>query len=368
MSFAAKWIDLQGGKPEIYRLQEIPMPKQTKPPLERPTIYDVARHAGVSPATVSNVQRGVKTVSLENVHKVKEAVLTLGYRRDQRAANLRSSRGALIGLIIPDFANPFYGALVAACEKLADAEGFRLVAVSNHDDFENEVRHIQELIDWRVAGLMIVPRTAQVPGIDALIADGVPTVVLDRVMEGCPFDSVDVDNSESCGQMVQKFYAAGHRHLLVVATSLVLPNMQARLDGVISAAAQMPERMEIEVIRSGLDLESATRVMVQRFETGPLPTAIFSLFIQGTLASLREITRCELSIPDQISLAGFDDFEWMQVIHPPVAAVIQPVAGLAQTAMRLLTDRMAAPLQKPRHAQLACTLQSRGSIGRIHRR
>lgn len=341
------------------------MPSQTKTAVDRPTIYDVARHAGVSPATVSNVQRGVKTVSLENVRKVNEAVLALGYRRDQRAANLRSNRGALIGLIIPDFTNPFYGALVAACEKLADAQGFRLVAVSNHDDFENEVRHIKELIDWRVAGVLIVPSTAKVPGIDALIADGVPTVVLDRVMEDCPFDSVNVDNSESCGQMVQQFYDAGHRHLLVAAASIELPNMQARLGGVIRAAAQMPEPMEIEVIRSGLDLESATKVMVQRFETGPLPTAIFSLFIQGTLASLREITRFDLSMPNQISLAGFDDFEWMQVMHPPVAAVIQPVAGLAETAMRLLTDRMAAPLQKRRHEQLACSLQSRGSIGRI---
>ena len=342
------------------------MPEQIKTSLERPTIYDVARHAGVSPATVSNVQRGVKTVSLENIRKVTEAVQLLGYRRDQRAANLRSRRNALIGLIIPDFTNPFYSALVAACEKLADAQGFRLVAVSNHENFENEVRKIQELIDWRVAGLMIVPSTAQVSGIEALKTDGVPTVVLDRVMNTCPFDSVNVNNSISCENMVQKFYDAGHRHLLVAATTLALPNMQARLDGVMKAAERMPQRMNIEVMRSGLDLESATKAMVERFESGPRPTAIFSLFIQGTLASLREIARCRLSIPDQISLAGFDDFEWMQVMHPPIAAVIQPVSSIAETAMQMLAERIAAPHQKLRHVQLDCAVDSRGSIGRIH--
>ena len=332
------------------------------PSADRPTIYDVARRAAVCPATVSNVLRGVSTVGSENVRRVAEAVSALGYRRDPLAANLRRNRRALIGLVVPDFKNPFFGSLIAAIEKLADAQGYRLVAVSSHDDGAAEARQVEALIDWRVAGIIIVPSGASVAGESALLADSVPTVVLDRVERGGPFDSVGVENAQSCGAMVRRFYDAGHRHLLVVVSTLALSNMRARLEGIQAAAHAMPEPIHIEILRSGLDIESATRAMAVRFDAGPAPTAIFALFIQATLAALREIARRDLTLPNDISLAGFDDFEWMQVMHPPVAAVVQPVEALAARAFARLAELIERPGQRPVFDELACDLAFRGSI------
>jgi LacI family transcriptional regulator len=329
---------------------------------DRPTIYDVARRAAVSPATVSNVLRGVTTVSAENMRRVFEAIGELGYRRDPLAANLRRNRRALIGLIVPDFKNPFFGSLIAAIEKLAEKKGYRLVAVSSHDDDAAETQQIDALIDWRVAGIVIVPSGDSTAGVAALKADSMPTVMLDRVGPGGAFDSVGVENAQACAAMVRRFYDAGHRRLLVAVSTLALSNMRARLEGIHAAATAMPEPMRIEILRSGLDIESAKRAMAERFDKGPAPTAIFALFIQATLAALREIARRGLSLPDDISLAGFDDFEWMQVMHPPVAAVVQPVEALAARAFSRLVERIEQPGRPPVFDELACDLAFRGSI------
>jgi len=329
---------------------------------DRPTIYDVARQAAVSPATVSNVLRGVTTVSHENLQRVTKAVRELGYRRDPLAANLRSNRRSLIGLIVPDFKNPFFGALVASIEKLADTNGYRLVAVSSHGDAEAERQQVEALIDWRVAGIIIVPSSKSIAGEESLRAEAMPTVVLDRIAAGNQFDNVGVENARSCELMVRRFYDAGHRRLLVAVSSFALSNMRSRLNGVRAAARSMPEPMQIEILRSGLDLESATRAMSSRFENGEVPGAIFALFIQATLAALREIARRGLSIPHDISLAGFDDFEWMQVMHPPIAAVIQPVEALAECAFNRLAERIEEPHKLPSLDELSCALEYRGSI------
>jgi LacI family transcriptional regulator len=144
-----------------------------------------------------------------------------------------------------------------------------------------------------------------------------------------------------------------------------LSNMKARIGGITEVAVTLSREMEIEVLPCGADLDSATRAMARRFDQSPRPTAVFALFIQATLAALREIARRGLTIPDDISLAGFDDCEWMQLMHPPIATVIQPVEEMAERAWRQLLGRMENPDEVVRRFQLPCQLDFRGSIGRL---
>ncbi len=333
----------------------------------RPTIYDVARDAGLSAGTVSNVLRGVQTVSPENVEKVRSSIQALGYRRDVLAAHFRQGRRTLMGLIIPDFVNPFYSALVVACERAAERHGYRLVTVSNHENLAAEERHIEELIGIRAAGILIVPSSANLPAVAALRDDGMPTVVLDRVMPDCPFDSVGINNAATATCIARPFFEAGHRTLTVIATSLALPNMDARLAGVIAAAREYGATQGIEVVRCGLDLENASAALRHRFETGKPPKAILSLFIQGTLAALQQISRAGLAVPGDISIAGFDDVEWMRVMPVPISAVNQPIAALAETAVAMLDERIAGNDAPPRESRLECSLELRGSIRDVSR-
>ncbi|MBI2717262.1 MAG: LacI family DNA-binding transcriptional regulator [Rhizobiales bacterium] len=328
----------------------------------RPTIYDVAQRARVSPATVSKVLRGVTTVSPANAERVNEAVQELSYRRDALAANLRRNRRAIVGLIVPDFRNPFFGALVAEIERLAEEQGFRLVAVSSSESAEKEAAQIEALLDWRVGGLIVIPATGQLASAARLRQEAMPLVILDRVPDRIPFDGVGVDNAEACAAMVRHFHDLGHRRLLVAASLPRLPNMAERLRGVAEAAEALAQPMDIETLFCGAGLDSASRTMARRFAEAPLPTAVFTLYIQGTLAVLRAIGAHDLAIPGEISIAGFDDFEWMQVMHPPVATVIQPVAKLARAAWEQLHLRIDHPLEPLVRRRLSCRVEFRGSI------
>ncbi len=330
--------------------------------MARPTIYDVARRASVSPATVSKVLRGIATVGAGNASRVNEAVRELGYRRDPLAANLRRNRRALVGLIVPDFRNPFFGALVASIEKLAEASGYRLVTVSTSETESMERRQIEALLDWRVAGIVLIPSSAGLASIRRLKAEAMPTVIVDRVSANSPFDGIGVDNAEASAKMVRRFYDHGHRHLLVAASSPDLPNMAERIEGVHAAARAMGEPMHIEILACGASLESATSAMARRFKQGVPPKAVFGLFIQATLAVLREVAKLDLRIPEDISVAGFDDFEWMQVMHPPIATVIQPVEELAAWAWERLLHRIEYPDHAAAKLRIPCGVEFRGSI------
>ena len=328
----------------------------------RPTIYDVARNAQVSPATVSKVLRGVTTVGADNANRVMEAVRDLGFRSDALAANLRRNRRSLVGLIVPDFKNPFFGALVAAIEQLAEGSGYRLVAVSSSETETMEHRQIEALLDWRVAGILLIPSSANQTDQTLLLSEGTPFVIVDRVSPASPFDGVGVDNAEACAKMVRHFYDQGHRKLLIAASLPDLPNMKERVEGACSAARSTAEPMETEILYCGPDLAHATSSVAKRFEKQGPPQAVFALFIQATLAVLREVDKLGLAVPRDISVAGFDDFEWMQVMHPPVASVIQPIEEMAAAAWKQLLHRIEFPGHAPLTVQIPCSLEFRGSI------
>jgi LacI family transcriptional regulator len=328
----------------------------------RPTIYDVAKSARVSPATVSKVLRGVTTVGAENASRVQMAVRELGFRSDPLAANLRRNTRSIIGLIVPDFRNPFFGALVSAIEQLAQTSGYRLVAVSSSEAEAMEHRQIEALLDWRVAGIILIPSAESVADQLMLKSEGTPFIVVDRVTPASAFDGVGVDNAEACAKMVRHFYDKGHRKLLIAASLPDLPNMKERIEGASAAARAMPEPMQTEVLYCGPDLGPATEIVARRFEQASQPQAVFALFIQATLAVLREADKLGLKVPDDISIAGFDDFEWMQVMHPPVATVIQPVEEMAGAAWGQLLQRIKTPDRPAKALQIPCSLEFRGSI------
>ncbi|MGN8112976.1 LacI family DNA-binding transcriptional regulator [Labrys sp. 22185] len=333
-----------------------------KTPGERATIHDVARLANVSPATVSKVLRGLGAVKAESVARIHAAVRELGFRVDPLAANLRRSRRSIVGLIVPDFRNPFFGSMVAHFERLAEGSGYRLVTVSSAEKTEREAAQTEALLDWRVAGMIVVPTDGRPAAEASLLDQKVATVLLDRVPDETGFDRVSVNNVEASAAVIRELVARGHRRILLGPSSLDLTNMRDRVDGAMAAARQADIVEDIEVLLCGPDVASAMHAMASRFDEGRLPTAIFTLYSPATLAALREVERRGLVMPRDLSVVGFDDIEWMQVTHPPIAAVIQPVQAIAEVAWAQLMQRLAEPGESPRTVEVACELDLRGSV------
>ena len=332
----------------------------------RPTIHDVARSAAVSPATVSNVLTGRRHVDPDLANRVRLVVDELGYQRDVAASALRSAKRNVVGAVVPELGNPFFAEMVDRLEREARNAGRRLLVASSGGDPAEETRQVEALIAWRPAGMIVVPCDGSFVARTALEREGIPFVVLDRpIADGARYDSVGVDNVVAARDGAARLLATGHRRLLLVASATSIGNIRERLDGVREALAAVPGAGS-ELIEAGFEVDDIAAMVKARLERRPLPTAIFTLNNILTLGTLKAAAAGGVTIPDEVSLLGFDDYDWMEVFRPPLSAIRQPVADMAHAAWdRLAVLTGAAPGGEAPlvcHVRLPCSLVWRGSV------
>ncbi len=323
-------------------------PERQRGRSRRPTIKDVARAARVSPATVSNVLLGRSSVAAALAERVHKAVGALGYRTDVAASNLRRRQTAVIGLLVPDFANPFFAVLTARVELLARRAGYRLIVASTAESAADEEEELRTLIGWRAAGLIVVPTDPAFAARRLLAAEDIPTIVVDRIPEGLALDRIGVDN------------AVASRAAVARLLDLAVPNIRERIAGARVAVTGQADA-EIEVIVGGKELGRAAAVLEERLARPPAPTALFALTSTGALAALRAARRLALPVPEALSLVSFDDTDWMEVLEPSVSAVHQPVEAVAEAAFTRLLARLAGDESESCDIRLACRTEWRRS-------
>ncbi len=327
----------------------------------RPSIRDVARHAGVSPGCVSNVINGRRKQDDAIGRAVLTAVDELGYRRNTMASNLRRNQSRIIGLVIPDFENPFFAELVAQLERCAEATSYRIVATSSREDADIEAREIDELVGWRVAGILLVPslhsRAARSVG-----TGETPFVLLDRVAEGAACDAIGVNNVEACADVMRRLIALGHRRILVAYLGDGIANVSERLEGVRQAAAEASDDVTVDYVATGDPIEAARAALGRYFDTSPEVDAVFCLFNTATLAAYGLMQERGMAPGDRTALVGFDDSAWMANVFPPVAAIVQPIREIADQAWARLLARVEGDEHSHTVLRVPCHFEARSSL------
>ncbi|RBP15570.1 LacI family transcriptional regulator [Roseiarcus fermentans] len=332
-----------------------------------PTIRDVAARAGVSVATASNVVNGNRPVGEESRRRVLEAVADLGYRVDRAASALRGASTRLVGMVVPDVTNVFFASLVQAVEALAERDGYDLLLASTSEDAAIEKRRIDALIGRRLDGLIAVP--ASDVSMAALGAHGLrlpPTVLLDRGADSPEFDTVRADCETGGYEAVRHLIGLGHRDIAVLTHSQHLRNLAERIAGCRRALAEAGLDGRERLVFGGHDLENLRSAIETELSRPAPPTAIFALTNVCALAALKAARDLGLEIPDDVSIVGFDDFDWMLALRPYLTTVAQPVDGFAASAWTLLTRRMGGDAATPpERVLLACALKVRESTGPV---
>src|SRR5271156_1771866 len=161
------------------------------------SINDVAKLAGVSPATVSNSLTGRKKVSAELAGKVEAAVRALDYRADPLASMLRSGDAKIVAMLVPDLDNPFFTSIVAAVEQCVGEDSYEVIVASSHGEETAERAKLKEILAWRPAGLIVIPCADEFSGRDIIEASETPYVIADRVSGHPSADTVSIDNEEA---------------------------------------------------------------------------------------------------------------------------------------------------------------------------
>jgi LacI family transcriptional regulator len=304
-----------------------------------PTVADVARVAGVGAITVSRFVNGTSYVSAEKQKKIQSAINKLGYRPNQAARILKGQRSKVIGLIIPDLADPFFGKCASAIENYAYTRGYMTLIVTSKRTQKIRENEIAMMIGQQIAGLIVTPSHSHERLLN--IAQGsVPIVALDRPLEGIISDEVVVENMGGAQTAVDHLIWHGHKRIACVGYDKNSYSISHRILGYTMAL--QAARLKPEIYGDVQSLEDAVKIVRQWKKSRDRPTAIFALNNVSTRHLLEALRVVDLPIPGKMALVGFDDFELAGLLSPSLTVVRQPATGLGLQAARILFERIDA--------------------------
>jgi LacI family transcriptional regulator len=344
--------------------------EKTKRPLEerRATIQDVARAAGVSTATVSNVLRGNRFVSPPLQQRVQDAISSLQYNRNPLAMGLRTQRSGIVGVVVPDITIGFFSAIVRRIETRAAYTDYQIVLADSQEDPEWEQKRVAALLGRHIDGLIFIPCRDDTPALADLRATKTPIILVDRVGRDSRFDSVSADNTEASFEGTRYLISLGHRKICFVADNLDLRNIKERIEGYSQAMRDAKlSKFEQIILTDVLEVEGKMRAMEPILASRDRPTAVFAATELLTLAALKLISELRIDFPKDISLLGFDDSEWLTAMRPYVSTVSQPAGAFADEAWDTLVSRLNKDRSPKLHREVHCRLIKRESTVRYRR-
>ena len=222
-------------------------------------------------------------------------------------------------MVVPDITNVFFASLVHGVEALAERDGYDLLIVSTSEDAAKERRRVEALVARRIDGLIVVPASDDSM---AAFGDGAensrlpPAVLIDRGAEAPGFDTVCADCFAGGYAAARCLIDLGHRDIAILAHSKRLHNVEQRIAGARSALIEAGLEERERVIHGGQDLESLRGAIELELQRADRPTAIFALTNVCALASIKAARGLGLDIPGDVSIVGFDDFDWMSALGP----------------------------------------------------
>jgi LacI family repressor for deo operon, udp, cdd, tsx, nupC, and nupG len=304
-----------------------------------PNIYEVARRAGVSTATVSRVLSQPDVVAPHTRRRVMAAVERLGYTPNAAASNLRTLRTRKLLVTVPDISNPFFSLILQGIEDAAQREGYSVLLGDTQHDERREERYALMLRRKEADGLIFLGH--RLPAEAAALVRSLPPGRA-PIVNGCEFSprlgipSVHIDNATAASDAMDHLYRLGHRRIGIITGPLVSPLSRDRLHGATARAKKVGAERDFIVRNGDFSIESgavASECLLQRKQP---PTAIFCFNDEMAMGVLETAKRRKLRVPDDLSLVGFDDIRFARHLDPPLTTIAQPMRQIGEGTVRML--------------------------------
>ncbi|MEU6228006.1 LacI family DNA-binding transcriptional regulator [Streptomyces sp. NPDC047042] len=334
----------------------------------RVTIVDVARHAQVSTTAVSKVLRNAYGASPEMREKVRRAIDELGYRPHAGARGLRGQTYT-IGVMLPDIRNPFFPEVLdGITDWLGDTE-YQVLLGPGCNGEKEEARVTEAMVDRGMDGLILVAPVSPRPHLEH-IASSVPTVVVGRHGSSELYDTVVDDDVEGAHLTVAHLAGLGHRRIAHIEhhetdpTRLAeMPNAR-RADGYRQAMRTLGLADHIDVVSTTYTQEGGYRGAQELLARPTVPTAVFAGADIVAMGALEAINEAGLSVPGDISVAGYDNTTFAALGPISLTSVDQAGHEIGGNAARLLLERISDRHKRTDQVRLSPTLVTRRTTGR----
>lgn len=333
----------------------------------RVTLKAVAKAAGVSEATASRVLSGQSSrwrIPPETAQTVLQAAQRLGYSLNRRFYKPEALRSRAIGLIIPDLSHFFLGQLARTVIERARQAGLDVLVCDSLEDTATEQKLIDQLATLEIDGLLLLPVGKDWQHVRELTQRKLPVVLLDRVSPDIVGHCVSVDNYQAAYRTTEYLLHHGHRRIACIQR---LPHAwisEERVRGYRDAHQAQGLKVDNALVMGDQFGQHNGYLEVKRLlEMKPRPSAIFALSHLVTLEALRALRDHKLSVPQDMSLVGFDEMPHAEFFCQPVTTVRQPIQEMGRMAVDLLVEQIERPATaKPMAIQLPCELVRRQSV------
>ncbi|MBN8882254.1 MAG: LacI family DNA-binding transcriptional regulator [Salana multivorans] len=306
----------------------------------RPSVTDVARLAGVSVGTVSNVLNRPGRVSPATRERVERAIAQLEFVPSGSARQLRAGVAQSVGAVVLDLGNPFFTAVTRGIEDRLTPEGIALIVASSDELPSRESERLVLLEQHGVRGILVTPSSDDLDQYEALRRRGTPVVLMDAGL-GTGFPTVAVDDVLGGRLAVQHLLDLGHRRIAVVTGPSTIRQCVDRVVGARLAVADAgldPDEVLVEVPVPALNADEGEEVahrLLARQEQWR-PTGIFCVNDLLALGALRTLLRAGVSVPGQMAVVGYDDVPFASMLMVPLTTIRQPTHQIGWSAADLL--------------------------------
>jgi LacI family transcriptional regulator len=322
------------------------------------TIQDIAEKLGVSVATVSNALNGKRNVGQAMRQKILRAAQDLGYRPNRAAQAMRTGQTLAIGLVLPDLTNPFFPELAQSVESTARKAGLLVCLIDSQGSLEGETGGFELLTAHAVDGIIWCPLGKQMPA--SLKTSATPVVLIDRPRTG--FDVVHSDYLMGGRLLAEYALRMGHSRVGLLSGPKSLESARLRRDGFVKA---FPGKIDIcwEVnVPFAANLPDAAVAALSDLRKATLIVCGNDLI---AITAMRFLGDRGLTVPDDVSVTGFDNIKWSNIVSPRLTTIEQPVGAIGAKAVELLAERMSLANKIHRRTVFDVTLVERDSVKKL---
>lgn len=320
----------------------------------RTSFRDIAAAAGVAVSTVSRYLNGQMILKPETEARVLQAMDALGYAQSSRRPNAPVVRLGVIGLVVPQIGNDYFSRIADSVVTSAESQGFSVLIASTQNHSRKQLEYVDLLAGAAVSGIIYAGNYVSNSALSSVIEQGTPVVVIDEALIGAPpTDTVLVDDYAGAYQAVAHLAALGHQRIALVTGPSSLNSVQERRRGYIDALRKANIDPDDQIQISGEFSEDFGVGAVSRLMAAKEPpTAVFAASDTIALGVMIGARNSGISIPQDLSIVGFDDSSGAGYVTPRLTTVRTPLDKMAAMAVAALIERIESPR---RPAQTAIT-------------
>ncbi|MEX2104689.1 MAG: catabolite control protein A [Bacilli bacterium] len=306
------------------------------------TIYDVAREAGVSMATVSRVVNGNPNVKPSTRKKVLETIERLGYRPNAVARGLASKKTTTVGIVIPDISSNYFAEITRGIEDIANMYHYNIILCNSDKNVNREIDLVNTLLEKQVDGLLFLGGIVTDNHLKIFQSSSVPVVLAATVDKHNQLPTVNIDHTQAAHDATQYLISQGHREIGLIAVTLEDPlGGFARFQGYRNALSEAGIEFNESLVRMGnYRYNSGYSAMQEILALEQRPSAVFSVSDEMAVGAIHAAQDLGLNIPDDISIIGYNNIQIASMVRPLLTTMAQPLYDIGAVAMRLLTKYM----------------------------